>query len=140
MPGSIVELGVFRGTSLFHTSLHFLANIRSAIRPFRKAIGFDSFEGLSDFSSRDGAEDKAHAKQAGGWSASSYESELREMMELFGIESFVPQAPRIEIIKGNILEKVPEYVAQNPGLEMCCSISTVISMSRRWRALSIWFL
>lgn len=116
VPGSIVELGVFRGSSLFAFA-HFLEIFNHGDRS-RKAIGFDSFEGLSALSAKDGLEDRAHAKQAGGWSGSDYEQELMEMIDLFGAESFVPQAPRIELVKGNILETVPAYVQQNPGLRI----------------------
>jgi len=116
VPGSIVELGVFRGSSLFSFA-HFLEIFNHGDRS-RTAIGFDSFEGLSNLTAIDGLEDKGHAKQTGGWRAADYEHELMEMIDLFVAESFVPQAPRIKLLKGNILETVPAYVQQNPGLRI----------------------
>lgn len=116
LPGAVVELGVFRGSSLFSFA-HFLEIFNHGDRS-RKVIGFDSFEGLSALSASDGAEDAVHSKFKGGWNSSGFEGELYQMMDIFALESFVPQAPRIEIVKGNILNTVPDYIKQHPGLRI----------------------
>ncbi|QWE10875.1 TylF/MycF/NovP-related O-methyltransferase [Polynucleobacter sp. es-EL-1] len=117
IPGSIVELGVFKGASLFAFA-HFLEIFNHGDRS-RKVIGFDSFEGLQNFTEEDGAINPEHGKVAGGWGAGvGFEGELLSMMDLFSQESFVPQAKRMELVKGDILETVPRYVAENPGLRI----------------------
>jgi len=116
LPGSIVELGVFKGSSLMSFS-HFLEIFHPGDRS-RKVIGFDSFGGLSDFSLNDGNADSSHGKCDGGWSASNFEPVLSDLIELFHEESFVPQAKRIHIVKGDINDTVPAYVADNPGLRI----------------------
>jgi hypothetical protein len=116
LPGSIVELGVFKGASLFAFA-HFLEIFSHGDRS-RKAIGFDSFEGLTNFSKNDGIEERSHSKVSGGWSARNFEADLFQMIDLFTEESFVPQASRINLIKGDIQKTVPEYLKSNPGLRI----------------------
>lgn len=116
LPGSIVELGVYKGASLFSFA-HFLEIFHPGDRS-RKVIGFDSFEGLDSFTEKDGSSDKRHYKKKGGYSAKSFESDLHFFQEKFSSESFVPQSPRIDLIKGDILSTVPEFVSKNPGLRI----------------------
>ncbi len=116
LPGSIVELGVFKGASLFAFA-HFLEIFCHGDRS-RRAIGFDSFQGLTGFSEKDGLKESAHSKLEGGWSARDFEGDLTEMMQLFAEESFVPQAPRLQLVKGDIQQTVPEYLQANPGLRI----------------------
>ena len=116
LPGSIVELGVYKGASLFSFA-NFLEIFHSGDRS-RKVIGFDSFEGLDSFSDKDGKDDEKHSKVVGGYSAKNFETDIRFFKDQFASESFVPQAPRIELIKGDILSTVPNYVKSNPGLRI----------------------
>jgi hypothetical protein len=116
LPGSIVELGVFKGASMF-TFAHLLEIFCHGDRS-RKVLGFDSFEGLGVLNEKDGSSEGDHSKLTGGWSAKSFEPELMGMIDLFTEESFVPSAPRIAIIKGDIKETVPTYTSQNPGLRI----------------------
>ena len=54
LPGSILELGVFRGASFFSWS-----NLLETFCPFdrhRKVFGFDTFEGLGQFTKEDAAD------------------------------------------------------------------------------------
>lgn len=116
LPGSIVELGVFKGASLFSFA-HFLEIFCHGDRS-RKVVGFDSFEGLTAFSEKDGVFEESHAKVSHGWSAQDFETELHAFVDLFHQESFVPQAPRIEMVKGDIMSTVPDYIKANPGLRI----------------------
>ena len=93
LPGSIVELGVYKGASLFSFA-HFLEIFHPGDRS-RKVIGFDSFEGLDSFSEKDGSYDPRHSKSKGGYSAKSFEEDLKFFQKQFVNESFVPQSPKI---------------------------------------------
>lgn len=116
IPGSIVELGVFKGASLFAFA-HFLEIFCHGDRS-RKVIGFDSFQGLDNFTSEDGFFSQQDFKQTGGWKADGFDRDIEQLMELFQMEAFVPQAKRIQIIKGDINNTVPLFVSQNPGLRI----------------------
>ncbi len=116
LPGSVVELGVFKGASLFAFA-HFLEIFCHGDRS-RKVIGFDSFEGLTNFSEKDGLAEDTHSKVQGGWSARDFEEDLVDMIDLFTEESFVPQASRINLVKGDILKTVPDFLKSNPGLRI----------------------
>ena len=116
LPGSIVELGIFKGASLFAFA-NFLEIFCSGDRS-RKVIGFDSFEGLTNFHEHDGNDQDLHFKKEGGWRADGYDVILQELIDLFQVEAFVPQSPRIEFVKGDIIDTVPAYINQNPGLRI----------------------
>ena len=76
LPGSIVELGVSRGVSFF--SFHKFLEIFLPTDTSKKVYGFDSFEGLNDFSEKDGTTnyDVTSDKKDGGWSAEGVEAEI----------------------------------------------------------------
>ena len=116
LPGSIVELGVYKGASLFSFA-HFLEIFHPGDRS-RKVIGFDSFEGLDSFSEKDGSFDSRHSKNEGGYSAKSFKNDLEFFQKQFINESFVPQSSRINIVEGDIVSTVPEYIKKNPGLRI----------------------
>jgi hypothetical protein len=116
LPGSIVELGVFKGASLFSFA-HFLEIFNHGDRS-RKVIGFDSFQGLGDLHPKDGIEEESHSKKPGGWKAKGFDEDLIKMIDVFSEESFVPQANRIALVKGDINQTVPEFVKKNPGLRI----------------------
>jgi hypothetical protein len=116
IPGSIVELGVFKGASLFAFA-HFLEIFCHGDRS-RKVIGFDSFQGLTNFAPEDGSFSQQDFKQTGGWKAESFDKDLERLIDLFQMEAFVPQAKRLQLIKGDINTTVPLFVSQNPGLRI----------------------
>lgn len=116
LPGSIVELGVYKGASLFAFA-NFLEIFCSGDRS-RKVIGFDSFEGLSNFSPQDGVDNEMHFKTEGGWKAENFGDNLDKLAQIFQMEAFVPQADRIKLVRGDILETVPKFIDDNPGLRI----------------------
>lgn len=116
LPGAIVELGVFRGASLLT-----FAKLMEIFCPgdrSRKVIGFDWFSGLEGFSQRDGPMNASMSKEGGGWGAEAFKSELLEHIDIFHTDSFIPRAKRVEVVVGDILETVPRYVTDNPGLRI----------------------
>lgn len=107
LPGHIVELGVFKGESLLR-----FAQLVEIFEPYDRSfevIGFDNFEGFTKFNEKDGVESKNTDKVIGGWSSSSYYDELLELINIFDHDRFAPQKRRINLIKGDILNTVPEY-------------------------------
>lgn len=117
LPGSIVELGVFKGAS-FMTFLK-LADILCAGDTLKKVIGFDTFEGFVDINTKkDGPENVQRDLIKGGFDASAFIDILEGCIELEQADSFIPRFKRAELVKGDVCETVPEYVEKNPGLRI----------------------
>ncbi len=116
VPGDIVELGVFRGTSLMAWA-NFL-EIRNMGDRQKKVIGFDNFKGFEKFSPEDGAESPKVQKVVGGFDPSGFEEALRDAIAIYDQDRFIPFKPRVELVKGDIAATIPEYVAQHPGLRI----------------------
>ena len=117
LPGSIVELGVSRGVSFF--SFHKLLEIFCATDTSKKVYGFDSFEGLSDFSEEDGtsALDSINDKKGGGWSSKNVEAEIFSLCELANADNILAKV-RSKLIKGRIQDTLEPFLDQTPGVRI----------------------
>jgi hypothetical protein len=114
LPGCIVELGVFRGRTLF-TWANLLETFCPADRR-RIVYGFDHFRGLDKFTERDGAYDTPNGKVQGGFKAE--EAELRLLTKLHNLDNLIPGAPRTEIVAGDLMETIPAFLESHPGLRI----------------------
>ncbi|NVJ54388.1 MAG: class I SAM-dependent methyltransferase [Campylobacteraceae bacterium] len=107
--GEIVELGVFKGNSLFRwiKFRELLENTYS-----RKIIAFDVF---GDFPVTEFEEDKKERelfiKETDGGRGISLE-ELNDLLEKQKLNK------NVELIKGDILQTLPEYLKKNPQLKI----------------------
>lgn len=117
LPGSIIELGVSRGVSFF--SFHKFLEIFCPTDTSKKVYGFDSFEGLSDFSSEDGISKNDHYsdKKQGGWSAGPVEDEIFALCELANSDNILSRE-RSRLIKGRVQDTLGEFLNQTPGLRI----------------------
>jgi hypothetical protein len=117
LPGSIVDLGVSRGISFF--TWHKLLEIFSPTDTTKKVYGFDSCEGLTDFSHKDGtsAADDANDKRIGGWSVDAGEAELFALVELFNRDNILARE-RSRLIKGRIQDTLDPFLQETPGLRI----------------------
>jgi hypothetical protein len=116
LPGCVVELGVFRGESLlmFAKLVELLnANDRSC-----RVIGFDNFRGFEGLHPKDGGVDKKSDRRVGGWNPSDYYLDLQLLVHAFDHDRSAGHKPRIELVEGNIVETVPKYVEDKPGLKI----------------------
>jgi hypothetical protein len=116
LPGDIVELGVFRGTSLL-TWGNFL-EARAIGDRTKKVWGFDNFKGFEGLSEQDGPAYPHLQKVEGGFSPAGFIDELKEAIRIFDADRFAPWKPRIELVEGNVEETVPRFVEQHPGLRI----------------------
>lgn len=116
VPGSIVECGIYQGNSFF-AFMKFLEIFHPGDR-IRHVIGFDSFNGLRDFDEKDGPLYPNRSKIDGGWSANEFRSAFFALLDTHQADAFVPKSKRGFVIEGDILETVPKYVADNPGLRI----------------------
>lgn len=108
IPGAIVECGVFKGTSFVR-----FAMMRELIGNYfsNKLIAFDVFS--DQYPDTKFAEDKAyrdHWISTAGPSSISTE-QLDEVLKRQEIRNY-------ELVAGDVLETVPRYVAEHPGLKV----------------------
>lgn len=116
LPGCIFECGVYRGSGLMTWAK--LCEIFCPGDRMKKVFGFDSFEGITELDPNDGAPMPKRSKVVGGWNSSEFEAELREHIDIFTQDSYVPRAPRIELVKGDLCRTAPSFAAENSGLRV----------------------
>lgn len=111
LPGSIVELGVYRGGGLF-TWLK-LIEIFCPTDILKKVYGFDTFEGFPSIAKEDGAEDEGLDRKVGGYfGGSSIENDLGLAYESYKQDKFIRDVERLELIKGDACETIPKFVEE----------------------------
>jgi hypothetical protein len=115
LPGSIVECGVYQGNSFF--AFHKFLEIFHPGDRIRHVIGFDDFKGLR-LSEEDGPEYPNRSKVEGGWKSLNFKAALDDLMKIQMDDQFVPASKRSFLIEGDILETVPKYVNDNPGVRI----------------------
>lgn len=107
--GEIVELGVFKGNSLFRW-IKFRDLLENSFS--RKIIAFDIF---GEFPQTDFIDDKrqreAFIKETDGGVGISYE-ELLDLLEAQKLNN------NLDIVKGDILKTLPQYLKNNPQLKI----------------------
>lgn len=109
--GSIVECGVFRGAS-FMT----FAQLSAALEPTnltRRLYGFDSFGGFPAICAKDLPD--TTGVRAGDLAADSY-TELSRLLEIYDTDRFLGHLPKARLIRGDVTETIPEFVAGHPHL------------------------
>lgn len=116
LPGDIVELGVYRGTTLMQWA-NFLESRNIGDRT-KRVIGFDNFYGFRKLDAKDGPEDARAGKTPGGFDSKELEAQLEEMIAIFDMDRFIPEKQRIVLVKGDIETTVPQFVEGHPGLRI----------------------
>lgn len=115
LPGDILEMGVYRGTTLLSWA-NFM-EIRNMGDRQKRVFGFDNFQGFGEFDAKDGAEKPEVGKVAkGGFNGGAFEEQLRDAINIFDQDRFIPYKPRVVLVKGNVEETVPKFVQENPGV------------------------
>jgi len=109
--GSIVECGVFRGFSLMSWAK--LSTILEPENLTRRIYGFDTFNGFPSVSSSD--RNGSGVAEVGDFQASSYE-ELLELIRLYDQDRFLGHIPKMQLIRGDVIKTIPEFVQQNRHL------------------------
>ena len=116
LPGNIVECGVYRGAGLFTWAK--LLEIFHAGDRTRRVFGFDNFAGFTRIDEKDGPTYAHCNKVEGGWNAAPFYDELKEHIDLFHADSFLPRARRIVLVEGDLKVSAKEFVEKNPGLRI----------------------
>ena len=113
LPGDIVELGVYRGASLFSWA-NFL-EIRNMGDRAKRVIGFDNFAGFKTLDEKDGAPDPKVGKVPGGFDGGAFDVQLHDAIAIYDRDRFIGYKPRVIIVKGDIEESVERFLQDHPG-------------------------
>ncbi len=102
LPGHFCELGCWNGTNLVY-----LAKVVNILKPegCTELIGFDSFEGLTDFD----ADKDAPAEEKGARYCGSVQL-LENALKVHQLHEFV------QLVKGDIAQTLPEFVARRKDI------------------------
>lgn len=113
LPGVIVDLGVYRGSSTFTFAK--LCEIFCPTDVKKTVYGFDTFEGFPDISKEDGKKDVKQDKQAGGYfGGTSIEKDLELAQKAMNCDKHIKHINRIQFIKGDVVKTIPKFV-KNKG-------------------------
>lgn len=111
--GNIVECGVFMGGGLMTWAT--LSAIYEPLNHIRKVIGFDTFEGFTGVSEKDKSEMENKSAIKGGLKVTSYE-DILECIRIFDLYRPLGHIPKVELVKGDVLQTMKEYINQNQHL------------------------
>jgi len=109
LPGAIIDLGVYRGCSTFTWAK--LCEIFCPTDVKKKVYAFDTFEGFPEITLEDGKINESEDVRAGGYfGGQSVEKDLTLAQEAMNFDRHIHHINRIEFIKGDIVQTVPEFV------------------------------
>jgi len=109
LPGSIVDLGVYRGCSTFTWAK--LCEIFCPTDVRKKVYAFDTFEGFPDITQADGNINETEDVRKGGYfGGRSIEKDLAIAQEAMNFDRHIRHLNRIEFVKGDVVQTIPEFV------------------------------
>lgn len=106
--GSIIECGVFNGSSLL-----FFAHLSAIMEPFaynREIIGFDTFSGFPHVTEKDGS-----FAYKGDLASADCQGLLR-CISLFDDNRVISHIPKIKLVKCDATKTIPNYFNKNPHI------------------------
>jgi hypothetical protein len=109
--GSIVECGVYKGFTFMSW-----AKLSAMLEPenlTRRIYGFDSFAGFPSIQEQD---DGGPVKPRRGELRSNSYEELLELIKEYDADRFLGHIPKVELVRGDIVQTVPEFVRNHKHL------------------------
>jgi hypothetical protein len=110
--GSIIECGVLRGGGLMAWAQ--FSAIFEPTNHQRRIVGFDTFSGFPTLSKQDRSSESDHARP-GGLAVDSYDH-IKQCVELYDTNRFVGHVPKVELVRGDAANTIPQYLQENPQL------------------------
>jgi len=111
--GSIVECGALHGAGTLAWAK--LSAIFEPANHTRKIISFDTFDGFPSVHENDSKTGTFNQLHAGGLTGSTEES-VRSAIEVFDMNRAISHIPKVELVKGDIMETADAFVEKNPHL------------------------
>ncbi len=142
IPGDIVELGVYRGSSVFSWA-NFL-EIHCMGDRQKQVFGLDNFSGFGELADEDGKEDVSVEKVAGGFSPGGETKQFLEAaLAVFDQDRFIPEKPRLLIEQRDIERDLQTFLDQHVGLRISllhfdCDLykPTIAALTALWPKVS----
>jgi hypothetical protein len=109
--GSVIECGVHRGFGLMSW-----AKLSAILEPenlTRRIYGFDTFSGFPAVGEKDRS---AFAQPSVGNLAAASFDELQALITQYDRDRFLGHIPKVELVKGDIAQTAPAFVAAHPHL------------------------
>lgn len=110
--GHIIECGVYLGAGLMTWGN--LSAIHEPSNHIRRIVGFDTFEGFVRINEKDKGDNTPYA-HAGGLATNAYD-DLQECVRLYDLNRPIGHIPRVELVVGDALRTIPQYIQGNPHL------------------------
>jgi len=119
LPGSIIDLGVYKGASTFTWAK--LCEIFCQTDILKKVYAFDTFEGFPSISIEDGTQNTDNDLIKGGYFSGNQMKDILEIaQDAMMFDKQIRDIKRIEFIKGNVCETIPEFILKKGnGLKVC---------------------
>jgi len=111
--GSVVECGVNRGFGLMSWAK--FSAILEPVNLTRRIYGFDSFEGFPSIHEKDRPTANGQTPVPGDLAADCYD-ELVHLIGLYDQDRFLGHVPKIELIKGDAVTTIPQFVEAHQHL------------------------
>ena len=113
VPGSVVECGVFSGGGLMTWAA--LSAILEPLNHVRRVIGFDTFDGFVGTGPRDAAP-AVNAHAVAGALSTDAADDITRSAAIFDGYRPLGHIPKVELVKGDALQTIPDYLDRNPHL------------------------
>jgi hypothetical protein len=110
--GHIIECGVFLGGGLMTWAQ--LSAIYEPVNHTRRVVGFDTFTGFPAIGDKDKGSNPEYAV-SGGLSTHAFE-DINEAVRLYDINRPIGHIPRVELVVGDAMKTIPQYVQDNKHL------------------------
>jgi len=110
--GSILECGVAYGSGLMTFAL--LSSIFEPVNHTRRIVGFDTFTGFPEISTKDNKKGDPNAK-VGGLKIDSFE-EIQKCVKVFDQNRFIGHIEKVQLVRGDLIKTAPAYLKNNPHL------------------------
>ena len=110
IPGVIMEFGTWWGQNLC-----VFENLRAIYEPFnqnRRVIGFDTYKGYLDLSSKD--KEGVTIKEAGYTLPEDYKTYLEELLACHENINVLSNIKKCFVVEGDVRETLPSYFKDNP--------------------------
>jgi hypothetical protein len=110
--GHIIECGVFVGGGIMTWAQ--LSAIYEPVNHIRKIVGFDMFTGFPSIHEKDRSDQSVYL-EVGSLSTDAYD-DVRACLDLYDANRPLGHIPRVELVVGDALKTIPEYLEQNKHL------------------------
>ncbi len=114
VPGYIAEFGVMRGRNL-----NLIQCLRECYEPYnhtRRILGFDTFSGFVGAAAEDRGKGLSDEHLAAGMFSvpTGHQESLQALLESQEAISHLKHLRRFELVKGDVVDTLPRYLADNP--------------------------